>query len=159
MRNKQNLSLINFASKTIDKTSILLYSYIVNINDIKRKNLKRLIEKLGRGSQRRIATIIDTEPSYINNILQGRRNLSDEMIERICKALNIRPYEFYIEKDTPIVSADTEKKCIMLTREAENKGMKHIIDESLSYAEFRMRSLEREETKTEKRKKETYNAS
>ncbi|MBF0330266.1 MAG: helix-turn-helix transcriptional regulator [Nitrospirae bacterium] len=119
-------------------------------------NLKRIRKAKGL-SQKQLAELIKTPWTRLSAYETGREGMGKDIMLRICEALNIKPYEFYIENDTPIVSSAEERRCILITREAKEKGLQHIINESLSYAEFRMVSAKNE--KSEKVKKEKSSGS
>lgn len=57
----------------------------------------RKYRKLRNWSQERLAEEADLHPTYISGIERGIRNVSGLNIERIAKALKIKPYELLKE--------------------------------------------------------------
>lgn len=107
-------------------------SIMQNIDETKRQNLIKIIKRLNL-KQRHLANMIDQDPRYLNRIIKGHRNLSDDMIEKICKALNLKYHIFFIEEDTPLPVTDLEKRALYLTREANKYGVADII---IKYGDF-----------------------
>ena len=54
-------------------------------------------------SQMKLAEKCDTSTSYIGEIEIGRKFPSIEMIESICQALEIKPYQLFLEEDDYII--------------------------------------------------------
>ena len=92
----------------------------IDINEIKRLNLKRILEEKKLKSVE-LANIIGVKPSYISALLKktgekGSRNLGENIIEKISKKLCIDRSEFYrfdvlgvdipeyINKPIPVIS-------------------------------------------------------
>jgi len=106
------------------------------IDDIKRKNFIRIMDKILKEhdiSEAEFARRLNTAPGYINRIKHGIRNLSDDMVERICKNFNINLYEFYIEDHAPVIIDDKEKHHLLKFRQAEKLGAGDEADEILDY--------------------------
>ncbi len=59
-------------------------------------NLQRLINKVGT-SQNKLAEMIGVPPTLINQIIKGKKGMGKDIQARICNALNVEPYEFYLE--------------------------------------------------------------
>ena len=118
-----------------------------NIDEVKRENLKRVIKKLGKGGQKRLARLINTEPSYLNNIVNERRNLSDDMVARICSVLKINFHEFYINESTPIPVTELERKAVYMAREAEKAHLEQVAEESIEYTIHRIKTVKKQKRK------------
>ena len=61
---------------------------VKEIYEQRRQDLKRLIEKMGRGSIASIAKVIDIEPNYISRALyppgkDGKKNIGDELVTKL----------------------------------------------------------------------------
>lgn len=80
----------------------------IDIDALIRKNLKRLIEQKDI-QQNKLAEAIGVHPSVINDILGGRRPVGKDTMSRLCKALNVVPWEFYWTEKTPVIK-DTEEQ-------------------------------------------------
>jgi plasmid maintenance system antidote protein VapI len=63
--------------------------------------------------------MIEVTPEYLNRLIKSKRGISEDIISKICKALKIKPAEFYIEADTPIIANEKEKQLLEKYREAE----------------------------------------
>lgn len=51
------------------------------IKNIRKENLKKLISNYG--GQTALGSAIQTSPSYLNHVINGRRNLGDNMCRKI----------------------------------------------------------------------------
>jgi len=67
---------------------------MINLNDVRRKNLKRLLEQSGI-EIRELAKRIKTSPQYINNILNEGKGFSDKKAVVFARAFDVPEYEFY----------------------------------------------------------------
>lgn len=61
---------------------------VEKIYEQRRQDLKRLIEKMGRGSIASVAKTIDVEPNYISRALyppgkDGKKNIGDELVIKL----------------------------------------------------------------------------
>ena len=74
----------------------------MSLRDIFIKNLKKF-RKEKSYSQMKLAEKCDTSTSYIGEIEIGRKFPSIEMIESICQALEIKPYQLFLEEDDYII--------------------------------------------------------
>lgn len=117
------------------------------IDEIKRKNLVRIINQLGKGGQKKLAAMINTEPSYLNNIVKKRRNLSDDMVERICRKLNIELHEFYVRDTTAIPVTNLEHKAVLMVREAEKIKAEQVAEEAINFTFHRLETIKKQERK------------
>jgi plasmid maintenance system antidote protein VapI len=57
------------------------------IEDLRKINLQKLIEK--HGNQTAFGKAVDTNPSYISHVINGRRNLGPTLCRKIEKHLGI----------------------------------------------------------------------
>jgi transcriptional regulator with XRE-family HTH domain len=67
---------------------------MIDINSIRRNNLKRLLEKYDI-EKIELARRIETSPQYINSLLNENKGFSDKAVEKIAIALNVEEIEFY----------------------------------------------------------------
>lgn len=91
------------------------------IDNLIAENLKRLLGEKDI-SQNKLAEMLDVPPPLINQIIQSRKGMGKDLMARICKALHVEPYEFYITDETPVVSDELEKEILKLYREARELG-------------------------------------
>lgn len=70
------------------------FDVMINVNEIRRKNLKRLIDECGI-EKTELARRIKTKPQYINNLLNEEKGLSDKAVLKIAVALGVEEIEFY----------------------------------------------------------------
>lgn len=117
-----------------------------SIDDLKRRNLIRLIKRMGL-QQRELARAVNTPPEYINNIIHARANLSDDMVDRICKEFNIKRYEFYIETEDELPATDLERKALFMARSAENSKLDYIAEEIVEYGNQRIERVKKDQKK------------
>ncbi len=98
------------------------------------KNLRR-IRQTHDLSQTQLAEKINSTPSTISNYETGAERMHPDYIERICNALgDVRPWEFYLEDDTPLISSKYEMRCVKILRKAEP----HVAEEIVNYGEYRV---------------------
>lgn len=86
----------------------------MTLRDIFIANLKKY-RKENALSQMKLAEKCNTSTSYIGEIEIGRKFPSIEMIESICQALEIKPYQLFLEEDDYIIEQiNPEKKEILI---------------------------------------------
>lgn len=79
-------------------------------------NLKKY-RKEKHFSQMQLAEKCETSTSYIGEIEIGRKFPSIEMIENICSALEIKPYQLFIEEnDSYIKNINPENKRLLIQK-------------------------------------------
>lgn len=92
----------------------MLLAYSMNLREIFIFNLKKY-RKENALSQMKLAEKCNTSTSYIGEIEIGRKFPSIEMIETICNALKIKPYQLFLEEDDYIIEQiNPEKKEILI---------------------------------------------
>ncbi|WP_421868141.1 S24 family peptidase [Marinobacter adhaerens] len=65
------------------------YSCGMDIHEVRRENLARLIKDLFDGKQRRLADAIDRQPDYVSRILSGKKNVGEVFARHIEAALGL----------------------------------------------------------------------
>lgn len=121
------------------------------------ENLKRLIFDKNI-SQNKLAEMIGVPPPLINQIIQHKKGMGKDIMARICNALKVQPYEFFMTGETPIVQYPVEEKYLNKMREAEDF---QVAEDIMHYADYivRKKRHEREDSplqqlgKEKKRKK------
>lgn len=104
----------------------------IDIDVLIGKNLRRLrLEK--NISQESLAQMIGTTASRLSAYESGREGMGKDIMTRVCKALNVKPYEFYIEPSTPMAENDHEMQHLLLYREARQLGLADEIDRYTRY--------------------------
>jgi len=86
-------------------------SDISAIDRIIAANLKRLRERSGL-KQPELAKMIETPDARICAYEDGRECMDKETMARICQSLGVRFFEFFVERDTPIL-VDRDEKCFL----------------------------------------------
>jgi transcriptional regulator with XRE-family HTH domain len=77
----------------------------MQINDIDKiigQNLRRLRKQKGL-SQEQLGVLINNPPTKISALENAKEGMGKDIMSKICTALKIRPFQFYIEPTTPII--------------------------------------------------------
>jgi len=111
------------------------------------RNLKRLRNKENL-TQEQLAEMLKIESiSLISDWERGVKGIGKDVLERLCNIFDVRPYEFYIENDTPLPSSDLERKALYMAREAEKLGVQYIAEEAVEYTTHRLQVVKKQEGK------------
>ena len=107
------------------------------------QNLKRirLSKKL---SQDHLAELVQIPKSLISGAENNKRGIGKDILSRLCKALNVQPYEFYLDEKTPLPISDLERKAIYAVREAEHSGVGYIAEETCTYLSHRVNTIKKQ---------------
>jgi transcriptional regulator with XRE-family HTH domain len=106
----------------------------VDINSLLGSNLKRIRE--GKGiSQKVLADMIDTDPPRISEWEAGRRGIGKDILSRLCAALGVEPYEFYIkdEQQSLFPKDPFERDALETLRAAEAVG---VAEDGMNYMKY-----------------------
>ncbi len=87
------------------------------------ENLKRIIKERFGDNQAEFSRQLGFNPTYINAVVRGKKNLGKPNWEKIRKALNLRPDEFLHGQSTPMVQDEEEQKMIEWFRSIRAAGM------------------------------------
>ncbi|MBI5847516.1 MAG: helix-turn-helix transcriptional regulator [Nitrospirae bacterium] len=79
-------------------------------------NLKRIRTEKGL-SQEKLGKLINNAKTKISALENGKEGLGKELMAKLCTALQVKPAEFYLESDTPIINNSDELKIIKTLRE------------------------------------------
>ena len=101
----------------------------INLDELYRNNLVRIMSERGL-KQVDIAGKIETTPQYINSILRGERGLGPDIMMRLCRVLNIEPWEFTWTEKTPIIKDKQELEDLQVRREADRVGIGQMVREA-----------------------------
>lgn len=112
----------------------------MNIDEIVRLNIVRLLKSRDL-KQNRFAELIDTTPQHMNAIMKGRAGVGSDLLVRMCRVLQIEPWEFYVTEKTPIIKDESEQSAIVRFRQAQVAG---VAEDVAKYGEFRIKSAEKE---------------
>lgn len=129
---KEIISLYMHDAKTIDK--------------LIGKNLKRLRQQVGL-TQDALGEKIGVDGVVIAQLEGAIRGVGKKVMARLCNALQVEPFEFYINSHTPIVSTDLEKEILYTTRKAEEMGCGYIAEEQAHLVEYRLGVVKTQEGK------------
>lgn len=114
-----------------------------NIDKIIGNNLKRLRAKSGF-TQDKLGEMIGVDGVVIAQIEGSIRGMGKSIMSRICKALDIQPYEFYIDEKTPLPASELEKKALYMAREAEHSHLDYIAEEIIEYGKQRIERVKKQ---------------
>lgn len=67
--------------------------------------LKEVMKEKGV-SGRELASMLNTTPQYVSNIVSGRQNLSLDAIEKVANILGVQPWELFVSKDEVMGDSD-----------------------------------------------------
>lgn len=110
------------------------------------QNLKRL--RLLKGlSQDALAEMVQIPKSLISAAENDKRGIGKDIMTRICKALNVQPYEFYLDENTPLPATELEKKALFMARAAGSAKLDYIAEEIVEYGNQRIERLKKEQKK------------
>ena len=137
------MNMAILSNRQYEQFSLVSFVMDMSFEEIKRKNLKRILKRYNL-NQRQLAKMINTEPGYLNKMINKKRNVSEDIVERICKALQVRPYEFYIESEDELPATDLERKALYTIREAEALGVAHIAEEVCEYTAHRINLIKKQ---------------
>ena len=103
-----------------------------DINRLVGANLQRLLHRFHL-SQNKLAEMLGVKPSYVNAIIRGKKGMCKDVQARLCTLLKVRPVEFYIEDDTPLIMDESERRVITeMRRHPEIRPHLAVISEALS---------------------------
>lgn len=103
-----------------------------DVDSIVRENFERILSERNLKPVH-LAEMINTTPQYISDIRRAVRSMGADIQNRICEKLKIRPWQFYIESDTPIVADQEEAVVLKEFRQAKQLGK---ADDVLRYERF-----------------------
>lgn len=87
------------------------------------KNIKRLRLR-EHFSQERLAIYLKIESvGLVSDWERGVKGVGKDILEKLCKILKAKPYEFYIDNETPILIDKEEKELLITYREAKELGL------------------------------------
>lgn len=89
----------------------------MTIDETIRRNLQRIIERENM-TPHQFDKCVGNRSRYSAEVLSGRRSLGKRGMQRICRALGIEPWEFFIAQNTPIAATDDERIALQLVRDA-----------------------------------------
>ncbi len=82
------------------------------IDQIIGHNLRRLRLSF-KMTQEALAESLEIEScGLISDWERGIKGIGKDVLERLCNIFKVRPYEFYIEDDTPLPSSELEQKIL-----------------------------------------------
>jgi transcriptional regulator with XRE-family HTH domain len=124
----------------IENTSIIGLVDELDIDFLIGRNLRRLRELRGL-SQDDLADKMTVSKQRISGIETGREGMGKDVMARACKALEVHPWEFYVDEKTPCVLDEKERQALYMIREAEKFG---VAEDVAEYARFKTMSQKRE---------------
>ena len=103
------------------------------------KNLRRLRKSRG-WSQSDMGEALNLDKDKISAYENAHIVMGKGMMMRFCKALHVRPWEFYIEDDSPLVTDSSEQQQLELFREARELG---VAEEVTRYGRYQIEGARR----------------
>ncbi len=98
-----------------------------NFTNILAKNIKRLRKELGL-SQMQLSLTANISLAFINAIENEQKWVSPKTLAKLCKALNIKPYELFmtddVDSETLEIIADSHEKMLTEIKDIINKYTK-----------------------------------
>ena len=113
------------------------------------KNLKRL-RKQNKLTQAKLGDLINIDGNVIAQLEGAIIGMGKDIMTRLCNALNIEPYEFYIKDDTPLPVTNLQHKALQMAKEAEKAKLQQIAEENIEYTSHRIKTLKKSEGKSDK---------
>lgn len=111
------------------------------------RNLRRLREAR-QISQKQLADTIQTPAPRISAYESGYEGMGKDIMARVCNALGVQPWEFYITDQTPCIVDENEKRILYTIREAEALG---VADDIERYGIFRIAEAKKTTTATSRK--------
>jgi len=108
--------------------------YSMDIDKTIGLNLRRIREAAGL-SQSELADRIGSLPQRVSAYENGREGMGKDYMDRVCKALNADPWEFYVTSRTPIVTDKGEREALELYRAEKAAG---VSEDVAKYGRFRI---------------------
>ncbi len=107
-----------------------------DVDEILRKNLQRIIDERYKGNQRAFSLDLGFNPTYINAVVRGKKNLGKPKWEKILNKLKLRADQFIQEEagtpPSPVLT-DKEQRLVSLIKNIESAGMLEIAERYLEY--------------------------
>ena len=117
--------------------------FLMDIDVLIGKNLKRL-RTIKNLSQEHLAEMINTPATRLSAYENGREGMGKDIMTRICKALSVEPYEFFLFDKAPIIADSIEQNLLQTYR-----AIKHIdpivADDVIKYGKWRLEKTEETE--------------
>lgn len=141
-----NLTTIAVYRQTAPCALTLLVMKREDIDIIMGINLKRLRIKASL-TQESLAELIDVSQGLIPRWESGVKGIGKDVLIKLCKALDVAPYEFYIDDSTPLPATDLERKALFMARAAESARLDYIAEEIVEYGNQRIERVKKEQKK------------
>ena len=116
-------------------TLCFIASMNINLDELYRSNLFRIMKERGL-KQVDIAAKIKTTPQYINAILSGERGLGPDIMARLCRVLNIEPWEFTWTDKAPMKTIQ-EQQDLALWQKVHAAGPL-VVEDVTKYAVYKI---------------------
>jgi transcriptional regulator with XRE-family HTH domain len=108
-----------------------------DIKTIIGRNLRRL--RMSRSlTQDKLGAMLKPDPIDGSHIaaIEGGKGVSDNVLARLCNALNAEIWEFYLTEKAPVVKDEEERRVLSSYRKAEEL---QVARDVLRYCEFRVK--------------------
>ena len=121
------INCFNIQSCRIAKKDNIIYGFPMDqdkdVDAVLQRNILRIIEERFAGNQASFCRALGFNPTYINAVVRGKKNLGKPNWEKIRKALGLRPDEFLQDPGTPAIRDEEEQKVLDWFRDVRSAGM------------------------------------
>lgn len=124
--------------------------------DIKKlvgSNLRRTRNERGL-TQDALGAMLDppVNGSHIASIEAGK-GISDDVLSRICNALGVQPWEFYLTDEAPLIVDALEQRAVQMVRDAAKEHLDYVAEEAIEYTISRVKTKKKEIVKLPSKKR------
>ncbi len=114
---------------------------VCRVDSLIRKNLKQILQDR-KLTQTDLAAMINVNPVLISQIIGGVKGLGKTLMKKVCKALSVEVYQFFLTPNSPVIRDEEELKFMMLMREAKRLNK---VDEIMKFIRFSLSDAQLEE--------------
>ena len=107
-----------------------------DIDEDLRRNLERIINERFKGNQRAFSIKLGFNPTYVNAVVRGKKNLGKGNWERILNTLNLTMDQFMKGEKTGHVLNDQERTILGYIRDIESAGSEEMVREAEHYLKY-----------------------
>lgn len=140
-------STIVYRQKIIQNVH-LSYMNAKDIDILVGKNVRRLRKRTGL-TQDQLGEKIGVDGNVIAQIEGAIRGMGKSIMARLCSAMKVHPWEFYIDQDTPITADASERSVVETLRSARPLG---VAEDFVKYGRFLVEDAKRMRREKPKKK-------
>jgi transcriptional regulator with XRE-family HTH domain len=91
-------------------------------------NLRKL-RMQSKLTQERLAERLQVSNGLIPKWEAGRKGIGKNVLLKLCKVFNVRPYVFFVDERAPYIACSREQVVVAKIREAERLGIADVIEQ------------------------------